>query len=129
MAFQDLYPKSPGLLRFRITIALRRNFLRLSLHWQEIYIKISPKLKKVFEEKMLNDQPLKHRPLKADLHIHTAEDPLDRVPYTAQELIVKAATEGFEILAITWRLRGKKPSSSNHKKIKPFCNVQKLRQQ
>jgi hypothetical protein len=43
----------------------------------------------------------KHKPLKADFHIHTAEDPLDRVPYTAQELILKAADDGFEVLAIT----------------------------
>jgi predicted metal-dependent phosphoesterase TrpH len=41
------------------------------------------------------------RPLKADLHLHTAEDPLDRVTYTARELISKAADEGFEVLSIT----------------------------
>ena len=41
------------------------------------------------------------RPLKADLHIHTAEDPLDRVRYTAEDLIVKAAEEGFDVLSIT----------------------------
>jgi predicted metal-dependent phosphoesterase TrpH len=41
------------------------------------------------------------RPLKADLHIHTAEDPLDRVRYTAKDLITKAADEGFDVLAIT----------------------------
>ena len=41
------------------------------------------------------------RPLKADLHLHTAEDPNDRVSYTAKELIAKAADEGFEVLAIT----------------------------
>ncbi|RPJ05692.1 MAG: hypothetical protein EHM36_07960 [Deltaproteobacteria bacterium] len=41
------------------------------------------------------------RPLKADLHLHTAEDPCDRVPHTAKELISKAADEGFEVLAIT----------------------------
>jgi predicted metal-dependent phosphoesterase TrpH len=41
------------------------------------------------------------RPLKADLHLHTAEDPHDRVEYTAKELISKAAEEGFEVLAIT----------------------------
>ncbi len=44
---------------------------------------------------------LKIKPLKADFHIHTAEDPLDRVPYDAQELILKAADDGFEVLAIT----------------------------
>ena len=41
------------------------------------------------------------RPLKADFHLHTAEDPCDHVPHTAKELISKAADEGFEILAIT----------------------------
>jgi len=41
------------------------------------------------------------RPLKADLHLHTAEDPLDRVGYTAKELISKAADEGFDVLSIT----------------------------
>ena len=41
------------------------------------------------------------RPLKADLHLHTAEDPLDRVRYTAKELISKAADEGFDVISIT----------------------------
>jgi predicted metal-dependent phosphoesterase TrpH len=41
------------------------------------------------------------RPLKADLHLHTAEDPLDHVRYTAKELISRAADEGFEVLSIT----------------------------
>jgi hypothetical protein len=41
------------------------------------------------------------RPLKADLHLHTAEDPLDRLTYTAKELISRAADEGFDVLAIT----------------------------
>jgi predicted metal-dependent phosphoesterase TrpH len=40
-------------------------------------------------------------PLKADLHLHTAEDPLDHVRYTARELISKAADEGFDVLSIT----------------------------
>jgi predicted metal-dependent phosphoesterase TrpH len=39
--------------------------------------------------------------LKADLHLHTAEDPVDRVGYTAKELIVKAADEGFDVISIT----------------------------
>jgi DNA polymerase III alpha subunit (gram-positive type) len=39
--------------------------------------------------------------LKADLHLHTAEDPVDRVGYTAQDLIAKAADEDFEIISIT----------------------------
>jgi predicted metal-dependent phosphoesterase TrpH len=41
------------------------------------------------------------RPLKADLHLHTAEDPLDRVRYTAKELISKAANENFDVISIT----------------------------
>ena len=39
--------------------------------------------------------------LKADLHLHTAEDPVDRVRYTAKELIAKAADEGFDVISIT----------------------------
>ncbi len=41
------------------------------------------------------------KPLKADLHLHTAEDPLDRVRYTAKELIAKAANENFDVISIT----------------------------
>ena len=41
------------------------------------------------------------KPLKADLHLHTAEDPLDRVRYTAKEIISKAADEDFDVLSIT----------------------------
>jgi predicted metal-dependent phosphoesterase TrpH len=41
------------------------------------------------------------RALKADLHLHTAEDPVDRVRYTAKELIAKAADEGYEVISIT----------------------------
>ncbi len=41
------------------------------------------------------------RPLKADLHLHTAEDPLDRVRYTAKELISKAADDDFDVISIT----------------------------
>jgi len=43
----------------------------------------------------------KLRSLKSDLHLHTAEDPLDRVRYTAKELISKAADEGFDVISIT----------------------------
>ncbi len=43
----------------------------------------------------------KARPLKADLHLHTAEDPLDRIRYTAKELISKASAEGFDVISIT----------------------------
>ena len=41
------------------------------------------------------------RPLKADLHLHTAEDPCDRLSHTAKDLISKAADEVFDVLAIT----------------------------
>jgi len=41
------------------------------------------------------------KPLKTDLHLHTAEDPLDDVRYTAKELISKAAAEGFDVISIT----------------------------
>jgi predicted metal-dependent phosphoesterase TrpH len=41
------------------------------------------------------------KPLKADLHLHTAEDPLDRIRYTAKELISKAADDGFDVISIT----------------------------
>jgi predicted metal-dependent phosphoesterase TrpH len=41
------------------------------------------------------------KPLKADLHLHTAEDPLDDVRHTARELIAKAADQGFDVISIT----------------------------
>ncbi len=43
----------------------------------------------------------KLRPLKSDLHLHTAEDPLDRIRYSSKELISKAAEEGFDVISIT----------------------------
>ncbi len=39
--------------------------------------------------------------LKADLHIHTAEDPEDLVLYSAKELIQRAHDLGYRVLAIT----------------------------
>jgi predicted metal-dependent phosphoesterase TrpH len=39
--------------------------------------------------------------LKADLHSHTSEDPVDRIPYDARTLIDRAAALGFAVLAIT----------------------------
>ena len=39
--------------------------------------------------------------VKADLHLHTAEDPLDEIDYTAIQLIDHAAEEGFRVLAVT----------------------------
>jgi len=43
----------------------------------------------------------KPRPLKCDLHLHTAEDPLDRIRYSSKDLISKAADEGFDVISIT----------------------------
>lgn len=39
--------------------------------------------------------------LKVELHTHTADDPVDRIPYSAFHLIDRAATLGYGALAIT----------------------------
>jgi len=39
--------------------------------------------------------------LKADIHLHTREDPQDSVKYSGKELIDQAYLKGFDILAIT----------------------------
>ncbi len=39
--------------------------------------------------------------LKADLHLHTSEDPLDTINYDARQLLQRAAHLGFRIIAIT----------------------------
>jgi hypothetical protein len=39
--------------------------------------------------------------IRVDLHAHTADDPEDRVPFTAQDLIAHAAGVGYGALAIT----------------------------
>ena len=39
--------------------------------------------------------------LKVDLHTHTADDPIDRIPHSTTELIDRAATLGYDALAIT----------------------------
>jgi len=39
--------------------------------------------------------------LKVDFHTHTADDPIDDIPYTTFELIDRAAALGYEALAIT----------------------------
>jgi predicted metal-dependent phosphoesterase TrpH len=39
--------------------------------------------------------------LKVDLHLHTSEDPVDRISYSAAELVDRAAELGFGALAIT----------------------------
>jgi predicted metal-dependent phosphoesterase TrpH len=39
--------------------------------------------------------------LKVELHTHTADDPVDRIPYTTRELIDHAASLGYDALAVT----------------------------
>ncbi len=39
--------------------------------------------------------------IKVDLHIHTLDDPKDALDYSAHELLARAASLGFEVLAIT----------------------------
>ena len=39
--------------------------------------------------------------LKSDLHLHVKGDPRDNVKHTAQQLIDRAAKQGYEVLAIT----------------------------
>jgi predicted metal-dependent phosphoesterase TrpH len=39
--------------------------------------------------------------LKVDLHIHTSDDPVDRISHTAYDLIDRAAALGYDALAIT----------------------------
>jgi predicted metal-dependent phosphoesterase TrpH len=39
--------------------------------------------------------------LKVELHTHTVDDPVDRIPHTAPELIDRAAELGYQALAIT----------------------------
>lgn len=39
--------------------------------------------------------------LKVELHSHTADDPHDKIPYTTQQLIDRAAALGYDALAIT----------------------------
>jgi len=41
------------------------------------------------------------RKLKADLHLHTREDPKDKIKYTAKQLIDEASHQKFDVLAIT----------------------------
>ena len=49
----------------------------------------------------INEEMKSSRKLKADLHIHTQEDPEDKVEYTAKELIDGASRQKFDVLAIT----------------------------
>ena len=52
--------------------------------------------------------------LKVELHTHTADDPVDRIPHTSEALIDRAAVLGYRALAITLHdhqldLRGLEP--------------------
>ena len=52
---------------------------------------------------MKRSRPEAHYPvvLKADLHTHSSEDPIDRIPYDARTLIDRASALGYAVLAIT----------------------------
>jgi len=55
--------------------------------------------------------------LKVELHTHTADDPVDRIPHTSLELIDRAAALGYGALAITLHerqldVRGLVPSAA-----------------
>src|ERR1700720_2231851 len=39
--------------------------------------------------------------IKLDLHIHTLDDPKDKLDYSAHELLARARRLGFSVLAIT----------------------------
>jgi predicted metal-dependent phosphoesterase TrpH len=39
--------------------------------------------------------------LKVDLHTHTSDDPIDRIPYSTRDLIDRASALGYDALAIT----------------------------
>jgi hypothetical protein len=41
------------------------------------------------------------KPLKVDFHLHTADDPVDRIRHSTKDLILKAAEKGFDALSIT----------------------------
>jgi predicted metal-dependent phosphoesterase TrpH len=48
--------------------------------------------------------------LKVELHTHTADDPVDRIPHTVKELIDRAANLGYAALAITLHERQLDPA-------------------
>jgi len=50
-----------------------------------------------FNNPLKNFSPM----LKAQLHIHTKEDPIDNIDYTAKQLIDHAAQQNFDVLAFT----------------------------
>ena len=41
------------------------------------------------------------RPLKVELHTHTSDDPVDRIPYSTKELVDRAVALGYDALAVT----------------------------
>jgi predicted metal-dependent phosphoesterase TrpH len=47
--------------------------------------------------------------LKVELHTHTSDDPADPIPYTATELVDRAAALGYQALAITLHDRQLEP--------------------
>jgi predicted metal-dependent phosphoesterase TrpH len=49
--------------------------------------------------------------LKVELHAHTADDPLDRIPYSTSALIDRAADLGYDALAITLHDRRLDPAA------------------
>lgn len=54
----------------------------------------------------LTEQPRRfsgsgEKELKADFHIHTGEDPEDRIAYSSYDLIDRAVEQGFDVLSIT----------------------------
>jgi predicted metal-dependent phosphoesterase TrpH len=49
--------------------------------------------------------------LKIDLHTHTADDPVDRIPHSSRQLIDRAAELGYDALAITLHDRRLDPGS------------------
>jgi predicted metal-dependent phosphoesterase TrpH len=52
--------------------------------------------------------------LKVELHSHSADDPLDRIPYTTFQLIDRASLLGYDALAVTLHDRRLDPG--------PFCD-------
>jgi predicted metal-dependent phosphoesterase TrpH len=54
--------------------------------------------------------------LKVELHTHSADDPVDRIPHTAFELIDRAVALGYDALAITLHER-----QLNLKRLAPYA--------
>jgi len=57
----------------------------------------------VFTTSRIHRQTCDHgrRMLKVELHAHTADDPVDRIPHSTRDLIDRAAALGFDALAVT----------------------------